>query len=58
MNSGTPVREKYGGNGRLTIASETIRLSETAPYISFSVSEAGFDGLARANLRFSEQGGP
>jgi hypothetical protein len=24
----------------------------------FQRTEAGFDGLARANLRFSEQGGP
>ena len=24
----------------------------------FERTEAGFDGLARANLRFSEQGGP
>ena len=30
------ARKKYG-NGRLTIASERICLSETAPYISFSV---------------------
>ena len=43
---------------RLTIASERICLSEIAPYISFSVLEPGFDGLARTNLRFSEQGGP
>ena len=40
------------------MASERIRLSETAPYISFQRTDAGFDGLARANLRFSEQGGP
>ena len=42
----------YGGNSRLTTASERIRLSETAPYISFSVQEAGIDGLARTNLRY------
>ena len=35
-----------------------IRLSETAPYISRQRTEPGIDGLARANLRFSEQGGP
>ena len=57
MKSGTPVRVEYG-NGRLTIASERICLSETAPYISLQRTEAGIDGLARANLRFSEQGGP
>ena len=42
---------------RLTIASERICLLDISPYISFSV-QSGLDGLARANLRFSEQGGP
>jgi hypothetical protein len=38
---------------QLTIASETIGVSETASYISDSVQEPGIDGLARTNLRFS-----
>jgi len=43
---------------QLTIPSDTIRLSESAPYMNSSVQEPGIDGLARANLHFSEQGGP
>ena len=40
------------------MASERIRFSEIASYISDSVQETGIDGLARTSLRFSSQGGP
>ena len=36
-SSATCEARHRAGNGRLTMASERIRLSETAPYISFSV---------------------
>ncbi len=45
-------------NGLLTVRSDRIGPKE-GPSLHFSQrTEAGIDGLARANLRFSEQGGP
>jgi hypothetical protein len=48
---------KYG-NGRLTIASERIRLSETAPYIAVSVQRRASTDWPAPTCAFSEQGGP
>ena len=45
-------------NGLLTVRGDRIGLKE-GPSLHFSQrTESGIDGLARANLRFSEQGGP
>jgi hypothetical protein len=45
-------------NGLLTVRGDRIGLKEL-PSLNFSQrTESGIYGLARANLRFSEQGGP
>jgi hypothetical protein len=47
-----------GGIHYLTIPSEAIGPSEIEPPHKRQRTESGIGGLARTNLRFSQQGGP